>query len=111
MNLKLTKRDVLSNIGGLTRSSGYCQLQRTISVLMARGDAKEVGYNSGIYGWNWTRYVITDENGNEAITLTTGYRSLVGERVKRETCSFLERQAENLKTKAIIEALTKSTEK
>ena len=110
MNLKLTKKDIENNIEGVKRSVGYCHLQHTLDVLESRHVAKRIGYASGIYGWNSDCFLITDDKGR-SIVLTTGYRSLVGERIKKDACLFLERQAEKLKTKAIVDVLIKAIEK
>ena len=36
---------------------GYCCYQ---DAGKSRYDMKELGYNSGVYGWNWTAYLDTE---------------------------------------------------
>ena len=50
MEIKLTRKDVAETYGTKTRSVGYCELQRTLTVLESRGAVTKLGYNSGIYG-------------------------------------------------------------
>lgn len=51
-----------------TVSAGYCDLQALLSGRQANA------YTCGVYGWNFDVY---DVNG---ITITTGYRGMVGRR-------------------------------
>lgn len=106
MDIKLTRKDVAETHGTKTRSVGYCELQRTLTVLEARVAVTKLGYNSGLYGWNWTAYLIQGTDKREDVILVTGYRNLVGKRIKREASSFLERNADKMKTTSIIELLT-----
>ena len=111
MEIKLTRKDVSETYGTKTRSVGYCELQRTLNVLEARGAVTKRGYNSGLYGWNWTAYLIKGTEKREDVILVTGYRNLVGKRIKYEASSYLERQADELKTTAILDVLIKAIEK
>lgn len=111
MEIKLTRKDVAETYGTKTRSVGYCELQKTLTVLEARGVVTKLGYNSGLYGWNWTAYLIQGTDKREDVILVTGYRNLEGKRIKREASSYLERQADELKTAAILDVLIKAVEK
>ena len=111
MDIKLTRKDVAETYGTKTRSVGYCELQKTLSVREARGMVTKLGYNSGIYGWNWTAYLIKGTEKREDVILVTGYRNLVGKRIKYEASSYLERQADELKTTAILDVLINAIEK
>lgn len=111
MDIKLTRKDVAETCGTKTRCVGYCELQKTLAVLEARGAVTKLGYNSGLYGWNWTAYLIKGTDKREDVILVTGYRNLEGKRIKREASSFLERQADELKTAAILDVLIKAIEK
>lgn len=111
MKIKLTRKDVAETYGTKTRCVGYCQLQRTLTVLEARGVVTELGYNSGLYGWNWTAYLIKGTDKIEDVILVTGYRNLEGKRIKHEASSYLEKHADQLKTTAILDVLTKAIEK
>lgn len=50
--------------------AGYCDLQH----ITCRWE--RIGYNSGIYGWNWDCFSFPD------FVLVTGYRNLFGTRLK-----------------------------
>lgn len=102
MDIKLTRKDVAETYGTKTRSVGYCELQRTLTVLEARGAVTKLGYNSGLYGWNWTAYLINGGDGKEDVILVTGYRNLVGQRISAKTCEGLERNSNGMKTKDIM---------
>ena len=45
----------------------YCVLQTLLN------DEEEIGYNSGLYGWNWSAYAIDRD-----VAINTGYRNLTG---------------------------------
>lgn len=47
-------------------SCGYCKLQGLIK------DANKIGYNAGIYGWNYDVYRY--DVGSRTIIIATGYR-------------------------------------
>ena len=111
MEIKLTRKDVAETYGTKTRCVGYGKLQKTLAALEARGAVTELGYNSGIYGWNWTAYLIQGTDKREDVILVTGYRNLVGQRIKREASSFLERNADKMKTSSILDTLIKMIEK
>ena len=111
MEIKLTRKDVSETYGTKTRSVGYCELQKTLTVLEARGVVTELGYNSGLYGWNWTAYLIKGTDKREDVILVTGYRNLVGKRIKRKASSFLERNEGKVKTTSILDVLIKAIEK
>lgn len=58
---KVTRNDIdKSNMVAL----GYCQIQHTLNFF---GEEFKVGYNAGIYGWNYDLYCI---NG---VSIATGY--------------------------------------
>ena len=111
MDIRLTRKDVAETYGTKTRSAGYCELQRTLNVLEARGAVTKLGYNSGLYGRNWTAYLIKGTDKREDIILVRGYSNLVGKRIKREASSFLERNADKMKTSAILDVIIKMKEK
>ena len=52
MDIKLTRKDVAETYGTKTRSVGYYELQRTLTVLEARGAVTKLSYNPSLYGWN-----------------------------------------------------------
>lgn len=64
MRQELTRQDVLRMYDNVY-TCGYCGLQEI------ERELKCVGYNSGIYGWNWNAYEIDDNT-----VLVTGYRNL-----------------------------------
>ena len=51
----------------------YCDLQSLLNA-----DTK-IGYNAGVYGWNWSAYAI-----NKETIINTGYRNMTGRRIPYE---------------------------
>jgi len=64
MRQQLTRQDVFKMYDNVY-TCGYCALQEI------ERDLKCIGYNSGIYGWNWNAYEIDNNT-----VLVTGYRNL-----------------------------------
>lgn len=62
----MTRKDVRNEYKNIIRV-GYCDLYNTCNRL------KKVGYNCGIYGWNFTCYEVDYDT-----CIVTGYRNLVG---------------------------------
>lgn len=56
---------------------GYCEVQ---TVLAHSDNVVKVGSGAGVYGWNWSAYVVPTSEGGHVI-VCTGYRDLCGERV------------------------------
>ena len=72
----MTKKELQNRYGRIIRV-GYCDLQYVCKSY----PAFEIGYNSGVYGWNWTAYELRHSDGR-TVAICTGYRSLTGENVK-----------------------------
>ena len=73
MSKRMTRADVRSfarAVGKPIFYTGYCELQSLVSRW------KKIGYNSGVYGWNWDCFNFPD------FVLVTGYRNLIGTRMK-----------------------------
>lgn len=73
MSKRMSRNDVRSfarAVGKPLFYTGYANLQHLTKY------AKELGYNYGIYGWNWTAYSFPD------FVLVTGYRNLCGTEMK-----------------------------
>lgn len=71
----MTKKE-LKNMGLKICSAGYCELQTALHA----ENVSEIGSGSGVYGWNWSAYLVPTTNGAPVI-VCTGYRDLCGERV------------------------------
>lgn len=80
INAKLTKKELKD---GMTYFCGYCAIQDAVKWL------PEIGYNSGVYGWNCTAYACG------ALVLVTGYRPAGWRRLTREDCERLNAAACN----------------
>lgn len=65
----LTRKDVNRMYTKVLRV-GYGDLQYLLR------EFKKIGYNSGLYGWNWDAYEIDNDT-----CIVTGYRNLTGERL------------------------------
>lgn len=70
MDLKITRNDIKNNCS-LLLGVGYEGLNYLLRF------KKRVGYNVGVYGWNYDYYNIPLSNGVN-IGITTGYRPLNG---------------------------------
>lgn len=65
----MTKKDVLWLTKGNVYSIGYCQAQYLL------GHSRCIGYNKGVYGWNYDIYMIGDD------TIITGYRPFSAKKI------------------------------
>ena len=77
----LTKNDVLRLTEGNVYSIGYCKAQY---LLMFK---HKVGYNSGIYGFNYDVYMVGDD------TIITGYRPFDAKKINYELLKEYEERA------------------
>ena len=68
--MKITRKEIINNFNKVY-CVGYCELQHLLRT------SNKVGYNSGIYGWNYDIFSL--DNGNVAIC--TGYRGMPGVRI------------------------------
>lgn len=68
-NTKVTKNNIHAPI---IFKAGYCELY----YLLHGAGLERDGYNSGIYGWNYDVYYISQA------AITTGYRNMPGYRLK-----------------------------
>ena len=71
----MTKKE-LKNMGLKICRADYCELQTALNA----ENVSKIGSGSGVYGWNWSAYLVPTTNGAPVI-VCTGYRDLVGERV------------------------------
>ena len=62
MNIKFTKKDILSNFANII-CVGYCDIQYLLRYI------DRIGYTCGVYGWNADIYKI-----DNATVIVTGYR-------------------------------------
>ena len=68
MKIQFKQKD-LKEYNGLLFSVGYCQGQ----TLLDYSNAHEIGYTSGVYGWNSDIYVYHTKSGHYVL-ISTGYR-------------------------------------
>lgn len=69
MAIEMTRKQ-LRNMFKRVFYVGYCDLQYLLSAEM------KIGYNAGVYGWNWSAYAI-----NWDTAINTGYRNMTGRRI------------------------------
>ena len=69
----MTRKEI-KNCFNKIYSVGYCDLQFLLQY------HNRVGYNSGVYGWNYDIFAL--DNGN--IAICTGYRGMIGETISYE---------------------------
>ena len=80
--MKLTKNQIKKAFKNIYYLS-YCERQDITCQL------KEYGYNSGIYGWNYTCYYV-----NYNTCIITGYRGLFGEHLTDEKIEEIKKELE-----------------
>lgn len=83
MKRKLTAKEI-RNYSGKKLAIGYCNAYHLLKGI------EPYGYNCGVYGWNFDVYYF------EGITITTGYRNLVGNRCNYELLNEYEKKAEEV---------------
>jgi hypothetical protein len=79
--IKMTRSDV-NRIYSRVYRAGYCELYPLYR------ESEAIGYNCGVYGWNWDLYTFSD-----GIAITSGYRSMCGGNLP-ERCKKILRNAE-----------------
>lgn len=80
MRIKMSRNDIrrfYSNI--------YCVAYCDMYHLLKYG-ARDIGYNSGVYGWNYTVYEIDRDT-----CILTGYRGFFGKRIPDKAWKTLEK--------------------
>lgn len=77
-------RNEINRVFSKSISIGYCAAQ----ALLRYQD--RIGYNSGVYGWNYDVYAV------DGVAICTGYRSMPGGRVDYELLKKYEKKAEKI---------------
>ena len=67
MSIKVTRKELQESY--IIVNCGYCD-----SYNIRRYYAGDY-YNSGVYGWNWTAYIINYNKGEKRFALVDGYRN------------------------------------
>ena len=81
-----------------TFSAGYGELQNTLALESA------VGFNSGLYGWNWDCYRLypgKEDKNVFGVYIVTGYRNLLGRPIPYEMIQRYEAEAKELRENVI----------
>lgn len=68
----MTRKELTNSFSKVLRI-GYCDLQDLTAY------CKKIGYNSGVYGWNWDAFIL-----NYDVAICTGYRSMAGDNISSE---------------------------
>lgn len=82
MSIKVTRKE-LENTFCNIYCCGYCELEYTLRF------AKCFGYNYGIYGWNYSVYMVDPDT-----IIITGYRGMFGKRIPFELTEKTEKKAQ-----------------
>ena len=88
MNKSMTRRELQERYPHVIEV-GYCNAQYLLNGL------NRIGYNSGLYGWNWSAYDL-----GQGVAICTGYRNLCGDRSVR---SYQLVRAYDLKARRLYE--------
>ena len=83
--MKMTRKEIQNGYKKV-----YCVGYGELQYLLRRSN--KVGYNSGVYGWNYD--VFSLDNGN--IAICTGYRGMPGIRIDYTIADKYEKKAEAL---------------
>ena len=75
------KDDVLRLARGRVYSVGYCKAQFLLMY------SRKVGYNAGVYGWNYDVYIVGDD------VIITGYRPFNAEKINYDLLKEYEEEA------------------
>ena len=89
MSIKATKKELKNTF--MCIGCGYCRAHYLLKYVDA------TFYNYGVYGWNFSGYILTHSEAGAKLLLTTGYRNMIhNELVKNdyEIISKYEREAE-----------------
>lgn len=68
----------------------YCDAQVLLSRGESCGAAVKLGSGSGVYGWNWDAFRLTNSAGG-AVIVVTGYRDLFGDECREITRKYEEK--------------------
>ena len=85
---KLTRNDFTKN--DIVIAIGYCAAQELLK------GKERIGYNAGIYGWNWNCYCVFVPKFERFVYITTGYRNLIGIRPNYDLVQSYENKASAL---------------
>ena len=87
--MKATKKDIEKQARYIVRVP-YCDAQTLLNLGECAGAAVKLGSGSGVYGWNWNAYRLTNSAG-VPVVVVTGYRSLFGEECREITRKYEEK--------------------
>lgn len=79
----MTRKEIINNFNKVY-SVGYCDMQYLLRY------QNRIGYNTGIYGWNFDVYVV------DGIAICTGYRNTPGQRIDYDILKKYEKRAEKI---------------
>lgn len=90
--MKATKKEIEKQARYIVRVP-YCDAQTLLSLGECAGVAVKLGSGSGVYGWNWNAYRLTNSAG-VPVVVVTGYRALFGEECREITRKYEEKARE-----------------
>lgn len=79
----MTRKEIQNNFNKVY-SIGYCGMQYLLRY------QNRIGYNSGVYGWNYDIFSI------DGIAICTGYRNMPGKAIDYKTVNKYEKKAEKI---------------
>lgn len=90
--MKATKKDIEKQARYIVRVP-YCDAQTLLNLGERFGAAVKLGSGSGVYGWNWNAYRLTNSAG-VPVVVVTGYRDLFGDECREITRKYEEKARE-----------------
>ena len=95
MERKMTKNDLRNKV----------VFHTTVDNTAMVGVAKKIGYNVGVYGWNWSAYSLHDYDGHEVIILIA-YRNTVGLPIPKRLVDWFDNQRSDAKSYGNMRSLS-----
>lgn len=85
MYLKVNRKEIKDSVlPNRLWKCGYCSLENLLRY------EDRLGYNQGVYGWNWDAYKLDD------FVIITGYRSMPGSPIPYDIIEEFESKAKNI---------------
>ena len=88
MKLKMARKDLY---GENVFRTDYCSLCHLL------GETEDaIGYNAGVYGWNWDCYLLYTSD-SKRVYITTGYRNMIGDNIPYALVEKYESEASRIR--------------
>ena len=83
MSIKATRKELKETF--VCIGCGYCAAQNLLTYEPA------IFYNYGVYGWNFSGYILSHSKSDKRLLLTTGYRNMIHNNIVINDYQFIEK--------------------